>query len=378
MHRFSQRFREGASDRHKKWVREFIKHTVDVNAKSKISGKSALHLAVERDGFQGYVKLIWLLVNAGAETNMPDENGDFPLTKVFFGAGSLQLQKHRLEALAVHLQGGDEPNLHASSTDNTPLHLAPRRQDKWAVAMLLHRGADINAKNSASATPLQMTANQFRGDLSHDHAQVLSLLLQANALIDERAGGLRRTALHLASTSGTAHAVELLLDYGADPLLGDKNGDTAIMLAIKGANKMTADSHRIEDHVEVMDRLIKKFSPSWANASNLQSMCAVEAACSGDNMDLLRTLFFEGNLDMHSKVREGTVLDFARAPGTPRMEEVVRRYMNRIWAVMRSVALKPASASLIKLLRAGNGLLSGAFVTKMLQVVQWRCSQQMP
>lgn len=54
---------------------------------------------------------------------MPDDNEDFPLTRVFFGAVSLPLQKHRLEALAVLLQGGAEPNLHASGTGNTPLHL---------------------------------------------------------------------------------------------------------------------------------------------------------------------------------------------------------------------------------------------------------------
>lgn len=319
---------QGASERHNKCVRELIKYDVNVNVKSKKSGKSALHLAVENDKFQGYVRLVWLLVNAGAETNMPDENGDFPLTKVFFGAGSLPLEKHRLEALAVLLQGGAEPNLHASGTGNTPLHLAVRRQDKWAVAMLLHKGADVNAKNSSGATPLQMTANQFRGDLSHDHAQVLDLLLQAKALIDERAGALSSTALHLAVTSGTAHAVKLLLDYGADPLLADKNGDTAIMLAIKGAAKMTADPDRVEDHVEVMDRLVKRLGSSWAHATDLQGVCAVEAACSGDNMDLLRALFVEGDLDPHSKFRDGTVLDYARANGTPGVQEVIERYMS--------------------------------------------------
>ncbi|KAI3398326.1 hypothetical protein diail_9549 [Diaporthe ilicicola] len=319
---------QGATARHNKCVRELIKHDVDVNVKSKKSGKSALHLAVENDQFQGYVRLVWLLVNAGAETNMPDENGDFPLTKVFFGASSLPLEKHRLEALAVLLQGGAEPNTHASGTGNTPLHLAVRRQDKWAVAMLLHKGADVNAKNSSGATPLQMTANQFRGDLGHDHAQVLDLLLQAKALIDERAGALSRTALHLAVSSGTAHAVKLLLDYGADPLLADKNGDTAIRLAIKGAAKMTADLEKIEDHVELMDRLVKELGPLWAHASDLEGVCAVEAACSGDNMDLLRILLVKGKLDPRSKFREGTVVEFARTTGTPQVEELIQRYMD--------------------------------------------------
>lgn len=318
---------QGASERHNKCVRELIKHDVNVNIKSKKSGKSALHLAVENDQFQGYVRLIWLLVNAGAETNMPDENGDIPLTKVFFGAGSLPLEKYRLEALAVLLQGGAEPNLHASGTGNTPLHLAVRRKDKWAVAMLLHKGADVNAKNSSGVTPLQMTANQFRGDLSHDHAQVLDLLLQAKALIDERAGAVSRTALHLAVVSGTAHAVKILLDYGANPRLADKNGNTAIMLAIKGAAKMTIDPEKIEDHVEIMDRLVKRLGPSWAQASNLNGRCAIEAACSGD-IELLCILLVKGGLDPRSKFREGTVMEFARTTGATGVEELIERYMD--------------------------------------------------
>lgn len=310
-------------------MRELIKHDVDVNVKSKKSGKSALHLAVENDPFQGYVRLVWLLVNAGAETNMADENGNFPLTKVFFGAGSLLLEKNRLEALAVLLRGGAEPNLHASRTGNTPLHLAVRHQDKWAVGMLLHKGADVNAKNSSGATPLQMTANQFRGDLGHDHAQVLDSLLQAKARIDERAGAFSRTALHLAIISGTARAVKILPDYGADPLLADKNGNTAIMLAIRGAAKMTTDPERIEDHVEVMDRLVKRLGPSWAHASSPKGVCAVETARSGYNMDLLQTLLVEGNLGPRSNFREGTVVESARATGMPRVKEVIERYKDQ-------------------------------------------------
>lgn len=58
---------QGASERHNKCVRELIKHDVDVNVKSKKSGKSALHLAVENDEFQGYVRLIWLLVTSRSQ-----------------------------------------------------------------------------------------------------------------------------------------------------------------------------------------------------------------------------------------------------------------------------------------------------------------------
>lgn len=119
--------------------------------------------------------------------------------------------------------------------------------------------------------------------------------------------------------------MKLLLNYGAEPLLADKDGNTAILLAIKGAGKMTADPDKIEDHVEVMDRLVKRSGPSWGHATNLQAVCAVESACSGDNMDLLRTLRVLGDLDPLAKFRNGTILDFARASGTPEVQEAIER-----------------------------------------------------
>ncbi|PSR81515.1 ankyrin repeat-containing domain protein, partial [Coniella lustricola] len=224
---------QGASERHNKCVRELIKYDVDVNVRKKGSRNPALHLAIENAGSDSYVKLIWLLVNAGANLDSLDSNGDTALTKLFSGEDSWPLERHRLEALALLLQGGVQVNYQAPGTGNTPLHLAVRRKDKWAVAMLLYQGADVNAKNYAGSTPLQVTANQFRGDLSPDHAQVLDLLLQADASIDEPAGALRRTALHNAVASNTAYAVRLLLQYGADPKLVDNEGRDAMQLAIQ-------------------------------------------------------------------------------------------------------------------------------------------------
>ncbi|KAJ0114332.1 hypothetical protein J7T55_010721 [Diaporthe amygdali] len=95
---------QGASKRNNDCVSDLIKHDVNVGVQIKKSGKSASHPAVENDQMEGYVRLIWLLVHAGAGIIMSDKNGDFLLTKVFFGVGSLPLKKYRLGTLVVLLR----------------------------------------------------------------------------------------------------------------------------------------------------------------------------------------------------------------------------------------------------------------------------------
>lgn len=322
---------QGASTRHNKCVRELINYKVNVNVKSRRTGKSALHIAIENDYFDGYVKLIRLLVDGGADTNVCDKNGDYPLTKLFSGTGSLPLEKHRLEALAILLKADTRVNVKAIGSGNSPLHLAVRRQDKWAVAMLIHKKADVNAKNFSDTTSLQLTANQFRGDLSPDHAQVLDLLLQADGiLIDERAGALDRTALHWAVASNTAYAVRLLLEYRADPDLTDKDGNDAIKLAVKNAASLVADPDKIGDHVEIMTRITEAVGREWTDVleTRLHGMCAVESAvstfCKSSGPSLLETLMMKGGLDPTAPFRDKTsILEFSKTYGTPEAVELL-------------------------------------------------------
>ncbi|KAF2257630.1 hypothetical protein CC78DRAFT_482762, partial [Lojkania enalia] len=89
--------------------------------------------------------------------------------KLFYGNSSEPLEKHRLDALALLLHSSTEVNIALPATFNTPLHLAVRRQDAYAVGMLLHKNADINAKNSSGTSPLLLTANQFRKPIADNH-----------------------------------------------------------------------------------------------------------------------------------------------------------------------------------------------------------------
>lgn len=67
--------------------------------------------------------------------------------------------------------------------------------------------------------------------LQHHHSQTLHYLLQeflAPRWIDHRGGALLRTPLHYCCMYGFLDGLKLLLEFGADWALQDKNGDTAL------------------------------------------------------------------------------------------------------------------------------------------------------
>lgn len=320
----------GGTDGHRKCVRQLIRFDANVNVRAKKSRKTPLHIAVAHDNFVGYAKLVRLLVDAGADVNARDANKDHPLAALFQdGNDSLPLATHRRQALAILLKADAEVNFALLGTKDTPLHLAVRRKDAYAVAMLLYKDAAVRAKNSSGATPLQITANQFRGgDLAPEHAQVLEWLLRhGRDMVDEAAGAAGRTPLHHAVAAGNAGAVSILLEHGASPLIRDSSQRTATELAMQstaGNIKLSQSAKtkkspgkeepafRIQDHVDIFT-LLAAATPSAPIASPPESKdaktknedmqdgawpvsdgrCVLDIACdagSGSSLRLLRRL----------------------------------------------------------------------------------------
>lgn len=245
----------GGTDKHFKCARILIDNGANVNVKRRSSGKTPLHYAIEHEHYKKYESLVWLLLNAGAKPNVADTNEEYPITKLFTGQDSSPLKQHHLHALAILLDKGAKPNVVLPATGNTPLHLATRRQDPLAVGMLIYKGADVTAVNSAGITPLHMSASQLRGELSPNHETVLKLLLKAGSgvstkgqwlvkLIDFQGGAMKQTALHHAVKSKAMAAVDILLDYSANPDVKDSEGVTARDLVKKHQGKETNEEHR--------------------------------------------------------------------------------------------------------------------------------------
>lgn len=91
--------------------------------------------------------------------------------------------------------------------------------------MLLKRGHDARAEDSAGYTPLHYAAR-------NGHYRVCAILLQHGADVDATTPSIQATPLHRAAVQGHAETVETLLRHGANANLRDTDGKTALHRAI--------------------------------------------------------------------------------------------------------------------------------------------------
>ena len=153
------------------------------------------------------------LVRAGADVNVSENDEITPLHLAVYDEAVTTLL---LEA------GAD---VHARANRRTALH---RAETAGVVDALLAAGADINA-TGRFGTPLMTSFRSSRsfGRNSGDSlSEVTGRLLARGADPNERSR-IGQTALHATAFAGPA-VITALLDAGADPLLGDINGETLL------------------------------------------------------------------------------------------------------------------------------------------------------
>ncbi|GAC1601009.1 MAG: ankyrin repeat domain-containing protein [Ramlibacter sp.] len=117
-----------------------------------------------------------------------------------------------------------------SEKDESPLMLASLRGDLDLAKRLVERGADVN---KTGWTPLHYAA-------THGHLDIINFLLENYAYIDAESPN-RTTPLMMAAMYGSAQAVKLLLDAGADPTLRNEQGLSAIDFANKAGRRDSAE-----------------------------------------------------------------------------------------------------------------------------------------
>lgn len=114
--------------------------------------------------------------------------------------------------------------------DESALMLASLRGLTEICRQLIAKGADVNKPGWA---PLHYAA-------THGHLAVIGLLLDNHAYIDAASPN-RTTPLMMAAHYGTPQAVKLLLEAGADPLLKNDLGLTAIDFAHRANRPESAE-----------------------------------------------------------------------------------------------------------------------------------------
>ena len=201
-------------------VELFLARGADINAHD-LDGGTALFAASEQDN----PSTVQLLIGHGADVNIPGRTGLTPIAAAAF-AGNERVVRLLLD------KGGDPKK--ADATGKAPMCYAVARGFPKVVRLLIDHGIDVNARYGNDLTALMWAAGHEDGAGSSDVADVLALLLDHDAHIDDQ-DNRGRTALMIAASLGHAKAVDVLLARGADKTLHDKEGKTAADLAVNDA-----------------------------------------------------------------------------------------------------------------------------------------------
>lgn len=224
---------------------------VDVDL-ADFNGHTPLHYATESSDEAA----VRLLLNCGADTNVPSAKGATPLY-LAVTSGNEEIVRCLIEygaEISTKTNGdGDVTSLHAAvlgghdeivkillaagadvnaadADGDTPLHEAAREGNLAMVRMLLTAGANVNAVNARFITPLQ------RAILNHWPKTAKILLGRgADPNIRDEDGD---NALTSALLSKDINLVKVLLARGADKNILNRSEKTPLMLALRSPNDL--------------------------------------------------------------------------------------------------------------------------------------------
>jgi len=174
--------------------------------------------AIKRDDANTVIGLL----NRGFDANTLDPAGEHGLL--------LAIREPSLEVVAVLINWPKSKVETRNRQDESPLMLAAINGLTEICQQLIRKGADVN---KPGWTPLHYAA-------THGHLEVMNLLLENYAYIDAASPN-GSTPLMMAASYGTPMAVKLLLEAGADPMLKNDLGLSAIDFAQRANRTESAE-----------------------------------------------------------------------------------------------------------------------------------------
>lgn len=193
----------------------FLENGADINAATESNGETALLWAIR----EGSSAVVQLLLEHGASVN--DDKPVSALLPEAISGGHQNIAKLLIEREVDVNKYGVGGKL--------PLHLAAVNGDEATVALLLEKGAEVDAFDR---TQFQGTALHFAA--GGGHLAIMGFLLEKGADIEARALDTQATPFHIAALLGQVAALEFLLEKGANIGARCEDNSTALHLAASG------------------------------------------------------------------------------------------------------------------------------------------------
>ena len=166
------------------------------------------------------VPVVGNLIYRGMDPNTPTEKGE-PALVFAVRSGAPKTVAYLLKQPSIQI---DATNM----ADETALMLAANANDLASANLLIEAGASVNRPKW---TPLHYAA-------SKGHTAMMRLLIENDAYVDaESPNG--TTPLMMAAYYSSPNAVKLMLEEGADPLLKNQDGQTALDMALVKDKKLS-------------------------------------------------------------------------------------------------------------------------------------------
>uniref|UniRef100_A0AAY4A7B2 Ankyrin 3 n=1 Tax=Denticeps clupeoides TaxID=299321 RepID=A0AAY4A7B2_9TELE len=268
---------------HTEVVTELIKQGASVDAATK-KGNTALHIA----SLAGQADVVRELVTSGANVNAQSQNGFTPLymaaqenhldvVQFLLDNGSSQsiATEDGFTPLAVALQQGHDQVVSLLLENDTKgkvrlpaLHIAARKDDTKAAALLLQNDHNADVESKSGFTPLHIAAH-------YGNVNVATLLLNRGAAVDFKARN-DITPLHVASKRGNTNMVKLLLERGARIDAKTKDGLTPLHCGARSG------------HEQVVEMLLERGAPILSKTKN--GLSPLHMATQGDHLNCVQLL----------------------------------------------------------------------------------------
>ncbi|XP_042242862.1 uncharacterized protein LOC121880005 isoform X26 [Homarus americanus] len=281
-------------------VRELLQRGANVDAATK-KGNTALHIA----SLAGQEEIVKVLVLHQALVNIQSQNGFTPLymaaqenhdSVVRFllanNANQSLATEDGFTPLAVALQQGHDKVVAVLLENDTrgkvrlpALHIAAKKDDTKAAALLLHTDHNPDVTSKSGFTPLHIAAH-------YGNENIANLLIQRGADVNYIAKH-QITPLHVASKWGKGNMVSLLIDKGANYEAKTRDGLTPLHCAARSG------------HETVVDMLLEKGAPITSKTKN--GLAPLHMASQGDHVDAARILLY------HKAPVDDVTVDFLTA-----------------------------------------------------------------